>query len=79
LATLSHSPLFRSSSLGFFGIPTVLEAVGNPLDDPEFIFELSEQHEEWSTGRKYLTMDEFYQWKASLQQDDDTEGSMAAE
>jgi transposase-like protein len=24
-----------------------------------------EQHEEWSTGRCYLTMDEFYRWKAS--------------
>jgi len=23
---------------------------------------LAEKHEEWSTGRRYLTMDEFYQW-----------------
>ena len=26
----------------------------------------AEQHEEWSTGRKYLTMEEFFRWKASL-------------
>jgi len=25
----------------------------------------AEQHEEWSTGRLYLNMDEFYRWKAS--------------
>jgi transposase-like protein len=25
----------------------------------------SEKHEEWSTGKRYLTMDEFYRWKAS--------------
>jgi len=24
---------------------------------------LAEKHEEWSTGRRYLTMDEFYQWR----------------
>jgi len=24
----------------------------------------AEKHEEWSTGRRYLTMDEFYRWKA---------------
>jgi transposase-like protein len=25
----------------------------------------AQKHEEWSTGRRYLTMDEFYHWKAS--------------
>ena len=25
----------------------------------------AEQHEEWSTGRRYLNMDEFYQWKTA--------------
>lgn len=24
---------------------------------------LAEKHEEWSTGRRYWTMDEFYQWR----------------
>jgi len=24
---------------------------------------LAEKHEEWSTGRRYLTMDEFYEWR----------------
>ena len=27
---------------------------------------LCEQHEAWSTGRRYLTMDAFDEWKASL-------------
>ena len=27
----------------------------------------AERHEEWSTGRRYLTMDEFFEWKASLE------------
>ena len=31
----------------------------------------AERHEEWSTGRRYLTMDAFYEWKASLEPDDD--------
>lgn len=26
----------------------------------------AERHEEWSTGRRYLKMDEFYEWKASV-------------
>jgi len=30
----------------------------------------AEQHEEWSTGRRYLTMDEFYRWKASAHDED---------
>ena len=32
---------------------------------------LAERHEEWSTRRKYLKMDEFYAWKASVQPADD--------
>ncbi|MCS3753160.1 transposase-like protein [Salinibacter ruber] len=24
---------------------------------------LAEKHEEWSTGRRYWTMDKFYQWR----------------
>ena len=24
---------------------------------------LAEKHEEWSTGRRYLTMDAFYEWR----------------
>ena len=24
----------------------------------------AETHEEWSTGRRYLTMDEYFEWKA---------------
>jgi len=31
----------------------------------------AEQHEEWSTGRRYLTMEAFFEWKASLEPDDD--------
>jgi len=31
----------------------------------------AERHEEWSTGRRYLTMDAFYEWRASLEPDDD--------
>jgi transposase-like protein len=27
----------------------------------------AETHEEWSTGRRYLTMDEFFEWKATHQ------------
>ena len=26
----------------------------------------AERHEEWFTGRRYLTMDAFFEWKASL-------------
>jgi transposase-like protein len=32
----------------------------------------AERHEEWSTGRRYLTMDEFFEWKASLEPDGDS-------
>jgi len=32
----------------------------------------AEQHEEWSTGRRYLTMDAFFEWKASLEPDGDS-------
>ena len=28
----------------------------------------AETHEEWSTGRRYLTMDEYFEWKASHQE-----------
>jgi len=31
----------------------------------------AEQHEEWSTGRRYLTMEAFFEWKASARPDDD--------
>jgi transposase-like protein len=31
----------------------------------------AEGHEEWSTGRRYLTMETFFEWKASLEPDDD--------
>jgi hypothetical protein len=24
----------------------------------------AEMHEEWSTGRRYLTMDEYFEWKS---------------
>lgn len=36
---------------------------------------LAEYHEEWSTGRKYLRMDEYFEWRASLDDAslDDTE------
>lgn len=27
----------------------------------------AERHEEWSTGRRYLTMEEFFEWKASVE------------
>jgi transposase-like protein len=33
---------------------------------------LAEKHEEWSTGRRYWTMDELYQWREN-QTSDDTE------
>lgn len=29
----------------------------------------AERHEEWSTGRRYLTMDAFFEWKRSLEPD----------
>ncbi len=32
----------------------------------------AEQHDEWSTGRRYLTMDEYYQWKADLSEGEPT-------
>jgi transposase-like protein len=32
----------------------------------------AERHEEWSTGRRYLTMEAFYEWKASLEPDGDS-------
>ena len=32
----------------------------------------AERHEEWSTGRRYLTMDEYFEWKASLEPDGDS-------
>lgn len=28
----------------------------------------AEQHEAWSTGRRYLNMDAFYAWRASFEQ-----------
>ena len=31
----------------------------------------AERHEEWSTGRRYLMMDAFYEWKVSARPDDD--------
>jgi len=27
----------------------------------------AERHKEWSTGRRYLTMDEYFEWKTSLE------------
>jgi transposase-like protein len=30
---------------------------------------LAEKHEEWSTGRRYLTMDEFYEWREEQTKD----------
>lgn len=33
---------------------------------------LAEKHEEWSTGRRYWTMDEFYEWR-DRQRDSDAE------
>ena len=39
---------------------------------------LAERHEEWSTRRRYLMMDEYYEWKASADQAD-TVQPMAAE
>ena len=39
---------------------------------------LCEQHEESSTGGKYLAMDEFYGWKTSLQQNASEEVMVAA-
>ena len=32
----------------------------------------AEQHDEWSTGRRYLTMDEYYQWKADVSEGEPT-------
>jgi transposase-like protein len=32
----------------------------------------AERHQEWSTGRRYLTMDEFFEWKVSLEPDGDS-------
>ena len=29
-----------------------------------------ETHEEWSTGRRYLNMDEYFQWRADQSGDD---------
>jgi len=31
---------------------------------------LAERHEEWSTGRRYFTMDEYESWKRSIDEDD---------
>ena len=31
----------------------------------------AERHEEWSTGRRYLTMEALFKWKTSLEPDDD--------
>jgi transposase-like protein len=33
----------------------------------------AETHEEWSTGRRYLTMDEFFEWKELHHRDPETE------
>jgi len=30
---------------------------------------LAEKHEEWSTGRRYLTMDAFYTWRGEQAED----------
>lgn len=30
----------------------------------------AEQHEEWSTGRRYLKMEEYFRWKASAGEDE---------
>lgn len=32
----------------------------------------AEQHEEWSTGRRYLKMKEFFEWTASVEPDGDS-------
>jgi len=32
----------------------------------------AERHEEWSTGRRYLTMDAFFEWKASVEPEGDS-------
>lgn len=29
----------------------------------------AETHEEWSTGRRYLTMEEFFEWKTAQQEE----------
>jgi transposase-like protein len=31
---------------------------------------LAEKHEEWSTGRRYLKMEEFYGWQAERTEED---------
>jgi len=31
----------------------------------------AETHEEWSTGRRYLTMDESFEWRAARSVEDD--------
>lgn len=30
----------------------------------------AERHEEWSTGRRYLIMNEFFEWKMSVETED---------
>jgi transposase-like protein len=41
----------------------------------------AETHEEWSTGRRYLTMDEYFEWRAdrSVEDDLDEETSLNGE
>lgn len=34
---------------------------------------LAEKHEVWSTGRRYLRMDEFYEWRAEVRSQPDEE------
>ena len=33
----------------------------------------AETHEEWSTGRRYLNMDEYFQWRADRLLEDSSE------
>jgi Transposase and inactivated derivatives len=35
----------------------------------------AETHEEWSTGRRYLTMDKFFEWKELHHRNPETEGT----
>ena len=37
-----------------------------------------ETHEEWSTGRRYLNMDEYFDWKTAQQEDKPTVEKQAA-
>jgi transposase-like protein len=58
------------------GMAALLQPILNQLLQAEMTEHLGaepgERHEEWSTGRRYLTMDAFFEWKASVEPEGDS-------